>query len=134
MIKAKIKTLGFNQKCKMFLQIVEQFVKHITLLFISYSGFIRFMDDDQMIKMPMVMGHAFELFTQSLPLMSIQILNNSFVGKFSKPLDSVNVIMSAINFADLLIELGLSQYISAMKEIKKEEVKVKEENELDLKI
>tara|TARA_B110000285_G_C15113083_1_gene612338 strand:- start:1525 stop:1653 length:129 start_codon:yes stop_codon:yes gene_type:complete len=42
--------------------------------------------------------------------------------------------MSAINFADLLIELGLSQYISAMKEIKKEEVKVKEENELDLKI
>ena len=66
--------------------------------------------------------------------MSIQILNNSFVGKFSKPLDSVNVIMSAINLADLLIELSLSQYISAMKEIKKEEVKVKEENELDLKI
>jgi hypothetical protein len=66
--------------------------------------------------------------------MSIQILNNSFVGKFSKPLDSVNVIMSAINLADLLIELGLSQYISAMKEIKKEEIKVKEENELELKI
>jgi hypothetical protein len=66
------------------------------------------MDDDQMIKLPMVMGHVFELFTQSLPLMAIQILNNSFVGKFSKPLDSINVTMSVINLFDLLIELALS--------------------------
>ena len=64
--------MGYSKKCKIFQQVLEQFLKHISLILISYSGFIRFMEDDQMIKLPKVMGHAFELFTQTIPLIMIQ--------------------------------------------------------------
>jgi len=65
--------------------------KHISLLFISYTGFIRLMEDDKTIKLPMIIGHGFELFSQSIPLIMIQFLNNNFLNKYEKPLDSSNV-------------------------------------------
>lgn len=82
-------------------------VKHISLLFISYTGFIRLMEDDKTIKLPMIIGHGFELFSQSIPLIMIQFLNNNFLQKFEKPLDSSNLNLSVLNFVDLIIELIL---------------------------
>jgi hypothetical protein len=81
--------------------------KHISLLFISYTGFIRLMDDDKMIKLPMIIGHGFELFSQTIPLIMIQFLNNKYQNKFEGPLDSMNLHLSILNLVDLVGELIL---------------------------
>jgi hypothetical protein len=86
--------------------------KHISLLFISYTGFIRLMEDDKMIKLPMIIGHGFELFSQTIPLLMIQSLNNKFLNKYYKPLDTGNVKLSVLNILDLIIELALVHYIT----------------------
>lgn len=46
-------------------------LKHIGMVALCYSGFVRFLSNDNVAKMPIVFGHTFEIFAQNVPLMVI---------------------------------------------------------------
>ena len=69
------------------------------------------LEDDPSIKLAKLMGHTFEIFTQSIPLLTIQIINNSSVDINNLKLDNVNYTLSALNFIDLIVEFVLGQIV-----------------------
>lgn len=98
-----------KQRCH-YLELV---FKTIMLWVISYTGFIRLLNYKKKFQIPIVMGHVFELISQNIPLLLLQMYINdqgavyvpSLSGK-SDPNDywNMNLVFSILNAADLLIE------------------------------
>lgn len=53
-----------------------------------------------------------ELFSQTLPLILLQQMNNSFLEKWDGNLDTQNIVASALNVVDLVLEVTLMQLMS----------------------
>ena len=52
-------------------QMVILLLKHCGMVCLCYSGFVRFLSSDEVARMPIVFGHAFEILAQNIPLMII---------------------------------------------------------------
>ena len=76
---------------------------------ISYTGFLRMLAGHEMLQIPLMFSHTFEVTTSSLPLMAIQMFNNRNLDKFQYPLDYLNLIFTIFSLIDLLAQLFVGQ-------------------------
>lgn len=97
----------------MLIHLVPLFLcKQVIMLFLSYTGFIRLVTEDDQYEFAIVFGHIFEMFSQTLPLVMLQQFNNSFMGKWDAGLDTLNIFTSVLNFCGLVAEVTLVQLMS----------------------
>jgi len=106
-----------NDKKKKYLyeQLLSLCYQHFMLFLITYTGLIRFKKADLMTRVPSIFSHSFEVFAHGLPLLLIQMMNNKFLDKFDRPLDSTNLVLSILNFLAILAERGLTFYLSRLR-------------------
>tara|TARA_B110000285_G_scaffold225526_1_gene283903 strand:+ start:385 stop:720 length:336 start_codon:yes stop_codon:yes gene_type:complete len=103
------------QKKELFKKFVRITLKNVTYYFISWTGFSRFMslEADPSVKFPQILGQKFEVLSQSIPLLSVQIINNNYIDVVNKKLKDVNYSFSAFNLIDFVVELVLERVISS---------------------
>ena len=77
--------------------------RHISLAFLSYCGFIRMVAGHELLQIPLLFSHTFEILITTGPLMAIQIINNNNLGKFDHPLDTLNLVFFILSLVDFLI-------------------------------
>ena len=83
--------------------------RHLALLSISYTGFIRILAGSEQLQGLLLFSHIFEVVCSSAPLYALQIFNNDTLNKFTNPLDLMNLIFFALSLFDLLFQLIANQ-------------------------
>ena len=82
--------------------------RHIALLTISYTGFLRLLAGNKILQIPLLFSHLFEVLVSSTPLMVIQFYNNKNLDKFQIPLDLLNLIFFILSLVDLIAQMCFS--------------------------